>query len=166
MYFQRLIRGGFLTGILALFLFASLAFTQTDEVRVDDVSQKPVETETQATETMIDPLINAEFELRIEQIQEDVQNRIAELQTSQDVARVEDREAALSSMQDIKRDAQISILEVRREQELARGNEEAAEKFGVAAEMLRNPAPRQAPDPATDEARFNQARSSEESSTR
>lgn len=161
---NRLIRNGILLGLLTLILCVSLVVAQSDVTGTGTTKQADPESETVAVNQSIDPAVDAEFDARIAEIRTDTKTRISELQTTMESSRGEDEEAYLREMESVNRTAEISILEVRAEQEMARGNEEMAAKFIRAAEMLRNPAPRQAPDPEVDANRFEQQRNTQEQS--
>ena len=166
MQMSSLIRRGTLLGLLTLVICASLAFAQTDEVETGDAAIGQSGSEIQARSTSIDPALDATFDQRIQEIREDAQNRVAELQTEMQSATDSDQETYHNAIAEINRDTEIAILEVRYEQEVARGNNELAAKFQRAAEMMRNPDPRQTPDPEADRARFEQNRTTEGSNTR
>jgi hypothetical protein len=156
---------GILVGSIGLMLVFLPVMAQTDVVRETDTQSDQPNSNTQIQQ-VIDPEVDAAFAQRIQELREDAQRQIADLQTAMESNRGTDQDASLRAIGEIKRNAEISILEVRSEQELARGNPEMAAKFQQAAEMMRNPAPRQAPDPVSDQSRFEQQRTTEESRTR
>jgi len=163
---SRSILVGILVGFLALTLSASLVLGQTEEVRINNTKQMQPTPQTETVAPTTDPILMAEFDVRIQQIRDDATREIAELETAMQSRTGADQETYLRQIEDVKKNAQISILEVRGEQELARGNTELAVKFQQAAEMLRNPAPRQAPNPQADQRRFEETPRTSEPSTR
>lgn len=164
MYFVLALRRGILAAVLSVALCATLAFAQTDEV-VEGNARGAVSPENiESSVRSIDADADAVFELRIQQIREDAQRQVADLQAAMQSRGDQERISYLNAIQDVKRDAEISILEVRREQELARGDVELAGEFARAADMMRNPAPRVAPDPGVDQGRFEEQRTDNSSS--
>lgn len=163
MHVNQLYRNGILLGLLTLILCVTLAFAQSEVEGTETIQQADPGSESAAAIQPIDPAVDAEFDARIAQIRADAEVRIADLQTAAESSRGDDKEANLREMESVTREAEISILEVRSEQEMARGNEEMAGKFLEAAEMLRNPASRQAPDPEVDRARLEQHRTQQKS---
>ena len=159
---NRLFRNGITLGYLVLILCVTLAFGQSEEVSTGEVRQVESISETTSAVQTIDPAVDAEFTARIEQIRADAVASVSNLESAMQSTRGEDKESYNRQIEQVNLDAEIAILEVRYEQEMARGNPEFAAKFQEAAEMLRNPAPRQAPDPAVDEARFDQHRSQQD----
>lgn len=164
MQFNYLFRNAIILGLIAFALGVTLAFAQHDVVGTETTNQSDPESETASIIQPIDPAVDAEFDNRIVEIRADAEAQIVELQTAMESSRAEDNEVYIQEMESVNRTAEISILEVRAEQEMARGNEEMAVKFLEAAEMLRNPAPRQAPDPEVDANRFEQHRNDQEQS--
>ena len=162
MYLIQAFRNWTIMGLITLILCAGLAFAQDDVVGTETTKQADPVTESSAVIQTIDPAVDAEFDARILEIRADAEILVADLQTAAESSRGEDKEAYLREMESVNREAEISILEVRSEQEMARGNEEMSTKFLEAAEMLRNPAPRQAPDPEADRARLEQHRTQQE----
>ena len=164
MYMVLALQRGILALVLSVALCAALAFAQTDEV-VEDNARGAVSSENIDLPTRsIDTESEAVFDLRIQQIREDAQHQVADLQAAMESRVDQERISYLNAIQDVKRDAEISILEVRREQELARGDVELAGEFARAADMMRNPAPRVAPDPGVDQGRFEEQRTDNSSS--
>jgi len=155
-----------LVGTLGLLLCTLMAVAQTDVVNPSDVQKEQDNTRVEASTPAIDPVAEAQFEARIAQIQQEAQTRVSELQTALQTASDADVEAIQAQIANVKKDSQVSILEVRQEQYQARGDSEMAAKFQQAAEMMRNPAPRQAPDPAVDQARSEQDRTTQEQTKR
>ena len=162
MHVTQMFRNGIILGVLALILCVTLALAQDDAVGTETIKQSDPESETATAVPQIDPAVDAEFDARIADIRADAEARVANLHATAESSRGEDKEGYLREMESVNREAEISILEVRSEQETARGNEEMADKFLQAAEMLRNPAPRQAPDPEVDRARLEQHRTQQE----
>jgi len=154
-----------LIGTLGLLMCVSLATAQTDVTTPGNTKQEDVITRDAAAAPTIDPVADAQFETRIAQIQQEAQARVQELQNSLQSTDV-NVEAIQNQISDVKKESQISILEIRHEQYLARGDTEMAEKFQRAADMLRNPVTRQAANPAADQARSEQQRSTEQQPTR
>jgi Skp family chaperone for outer membrane proteins len=167
MLFQRGLKlRGILLGFLSLAFIASFAIGQTDIVGNPNTKQTPPSSETDTVAPTVDPALMAQFDVRIQQIKQDAENQVAELQSALQSRTGSEQETYLRQIEDVKKNAQISILEVRREQELARGNTEMAAKFQQAADMLRNPTPRQEPNQQADQNRFDQHRSTSETTTR
>lgn len=156
MHVTQLFRNGMLLSVLALILCATLALAQDEAVGSETTKQSDPVRETTVAVPQIDPAVDAEFDARIADIRADAEVRVAELQAAAESTRGEDKEGYLREIESVNRAAEIEILEVRSEQETARGNTEMADKFLRAAEMLRTPAPRQEPDPEADRARFDQ----------
>ncbi len=163
MHLIQSFRNWTIVGLITLILCAGLAFAQDEVVGTETTKQSDPVTESATVIQKIDPAVDAEFDARIIEIRADAEIRVADLQSASESSRGEDKEAYLKEMESVNSAAEISILEVRAEQEMARGNEEMAAKFLAAAEMLRNPAPRQAPDPEADRARLEQHRTQQES---
>ena len=164
MYIELVLRRGILAMVLSVALCATLAFAQTDEVVEDNARGAELPGDIDSFVRSIDAGADAAFDLRIQQIREDAQHQVADLQAAMQSRGDQDRASYLKAIGDVKRDAEISILDIRQEQELARGNVELAEKFARAAEMMQNPVPRVAPDPAADQARFEERRTDNSSS--
>jgi hypothetical protein len=162
MFENQMYRNGILLGLLTVILCVSLVFAQSEETGTEITKQSDPETETSVVVPSTDPALDAEFDARIAEIRADAEVRVADLQAALESSRGEDKEGYLREMESVNREAEISILEVRAEQEMARGNEEMADKFLQAAEMLRNPPQRQAPDPEVDRARLEQLRTQPE----
>jgi hypothetical protein len=158
MHVITLFRNGMLLSVLALILCATLALAQDEAVGTETTKQSDPLRETAAAAPKIDPAVDAEFDVRIADIRADAEARVADLEAAAESSQGEDREGYLREVESVNRTAEIEILEVRAEQETARGNKELSDKFVRAAEMLRNPAPRQTPDPEADKARFDQQR--------
>ena len=146
---NRSIIVGILVGFLVLTLSASLVLAQTEEVRTDNTKQAPPVSQTPTVSANAQTI--AEFDAQIQQIRDNATQQIAELEAALQSRSRAEQETYFQQIEDVKKTAQISILEVRREQELARGNTELALKFQQASEMLRNPAPHQAHNPQTDQ---------------
>jgi len=155
-----------LIGTVGLLMCISLAAAQTDVTTPGNEKQEDVINQDASAAPTIDPVADAQFETRIAQIQQEAQARIQELQSSIQSGTDVNSEAIQSQISDVKKESQISILEIRHEQYVARGDAEMAEKFQRAADMLRNPVARQAADPAADQARSEQVRSTQQPTTR
>ena len=157
-------RGCFFMGFLVLLLSAMVTFGQTDVVVDDNTRTVEPLAESLSQDRSANQDIIKMYDQQILQIREDTQRRIEELQSEQRYVSENDQVDYKQTIAEVKLEAEASILEIRSQQELARGNEEQAQKFVQAAEMMRNPAPRQAPDPAVDQTRFENQRSSNPSS--
>lgn len=162
MHVTQLFRNRILLSALLLILCVTLVLAQDEAVGTETTKQSDPLRETAVAVPRIDPDVDAEFDARIADIRADAEVRVADLQAAAESSRGEDKEGYLREIESVNREAEIAILEVRSEQERARGNEEMADKFLRAAEMLRNPAPRQEPDPEADRARFEQHRTQED----
>jgi hypothetical protein len=165
MFRRQAVSIGVLSGFLMTILCVSITLGQTDEMGTGNTKQAPPAPQTNAATPAVDPNLMAQFDAQIQQIREDAEREVAELTTAMQSRTGIEQETYQRQIEDVKKNAQISILDVRREQELARGNTELAEKFHLAAEMLRNPAPRQEPDPQADQARFQQQRATSNTQT-
>ena len=166
LFLKGLVSRGVLLGFLSLILVTSLVMGQTDVTGSTNTKQVPPTPQTDTVAPTVDPELMAQFDARIQQIREDADSEIAVLQAALQSRTGVEQETTLRQIEEVKKNAQISILEVRREQELARGNTEMAAKFQQAADMLRNPTPRQEPNPQADQTRFEQHRSTSETTTR
>jgi hypothetical protein len=166
MRMRSLIVTSVLIGTLGLLLCASLVAAQSDVADPANIQKEQDNTRVEATTPTFDPIVDAQFEARIAETQQDAQARVSELQASLQNASDADVEAIHAQIMTVKKESQISILEIRQEQYQARGDAEMAAKFQRAAEMMRNPAPRQAPDPAIDQARSEQHRTTQEQTKR
>jgi hypothetical protein len=155
-----------LMGTLGLLLCVSLVAAQSEVLNPGETQKVQDKEAVQATTPSIDPAVDSQFEARIAQIQQDAQARVSQLQTALQDSRDADVEVIQAQIVGIKKQSQISILEVRQEQYQARGDTEMAAKFQRAAEMLKNPAPRQTPDPAVDQMRSEQQRTAPEQTKR
>ena len=149
-----------LVGLLSVLFCASFVFGQSDMVVEDDAVRTQPRAEVQSPSR--DYQSDAQFELRIQEIRDEALRQTEELETALIDANASDQETYRRQIAEINKNTEIAILEVRKEQEIARGNEELAAKFQRAAELLRNPAPRQTPNPAQDAARFDQERTANE----
>jgi hypothetical protein len=165
MGFAKTVGRGLMISTLALLLCVSLAFTQADVV-VDESSSEQTNSRVQTRQLSVDAQSDAVFNERIEQIREEARIQVADIEAAMQASRGEDNITYLRAIEEINRNAEIDILEVRRQQEMARGNVEMAEKFRRAAQMLANPPQRQAPDPELDQQRFETHRNAQESPTR
>jgi hypothetical protein len=155
-----------LIGAIGLLMCVSLAAAQSEVVSPGNEKEEDVITRDASSVPAIDPELDAQFEARIVQIQQDTEAQISQLEASLETANDDDVQAILMQIGSIKKEAQISILEQRQAQYQARGDIEMAAKFQRAAEMIRNPAPRQAPSPEMDRARLEQNRSTQEQTKR
>jgi len=151
-----LIFKGMVVGFFALILSTSFVFGQTDQVGSSTKNQLPP---TNQTPTVItNPQTLAKFEARIQQIRDNAAQQIEVLQNALQARTGNDQETYLRQIEEVKKNAEISILEVRRDQEMARGDTELAAQFQQVADMLRNPPARQAPNPQADQNRLEQLR--------
>jgi hypothetical protein len=148
-----LIFKGMMVGFFALILSTSFVFGQTDQTG-NSVKQVPPASQTPAA--IVNPQTMAEFEARIQQVRENAVQQIEALQNALQSRTGNDQETYLRQIEEVKKNAEISILELRRDQEMARGNTELAAQFQQAVDTLRNPPPRQAPNPQADLNRLEQ----------